>query len=144
MELANYVYIVAAVAGWFVAQAIKFTLSLRQDGISTDDLFTSGGMPSSHSSFVASVTMTVGLSEGFESAVFAVSLVLLGVVVYDSVGVRRATGENTKILRDILKQMKIKKHGVALHLALGHTPYQVLVGVITGSLTGLAVHTIIG
>lgn len=139
-----YIYIIAALVGWIVAQLIKFTLSLHQDGLSWGDLVSSGGMPSAHASFVSSVAITVGVHEGFESSVFGVALVLLGVVVYDATGVRRATGENTKVLGAILKHMKIRKRNTALHLALGHTPYQAAAGVLVGIICGLAVHLVLG
>jgi len=35
-------------------------------------VFTSGGMPSSHSSFVSSLAVTVGLKYGFSSDLFAI------------------------------------------------------------------------
>ena len=140
MDLSSYIYIIAALISWLVAQMIKFALSLHQDGLSWGDLFSSGGMPSAHASFVSSVAITVGLNEGFTSSTFGVALVLLGVVVYDAVGVRRATGENTKVLGDILKHMKIRRRETALHLALGHTPYQVAMGVLVGILCGLSIH----
>ncbi|MEM6998035.1 MAG: divergent PAP2 family protein [Patescibacteria group bacterium] len=144
MELADFRYIIAGAAGWTVAQALKYALSLRQDGFSLDDFFASGGMPSSHSGFVASIATVVGLQEGFESAVFGVALTLLGVVVYDAVGVRRATGENTKILSDILAKLKIRETSLALNMAMGHTPYQVVAGVFTGVVVGLATNLLIG
>ena len=140
MDLSSYIYIIAALVSWLVAQMIKFALSLHQDGLSWDDLLSSGGMPSAHASFVSSVALTVGLNEGFDSSTFGVALVLLGVVVYDAMGVRRATGENTKILGVILKYMKIRRSETALHLALGHTPYQVAVGVLVGIICGVGVH----
>ena len=144
MELADFRYVIAGFAGWTVAQALKYFISLRQDGLSLDDFFASGGMPSSHSSFVAAVAMIVGIQEGFNSAVFGVSLMVLGVVVYDAVGVRRATGENSKILKDILAKLKIRETSIALNMAMGHTPYQVVAGVFTGAVVGAATNLIIG
>lgn len=143
MELAEFKYVIAGAAGWLVAQALKFLIDLREDGFSVDDLFASGGMPSSHSSFVASVVVVIGISEGFDSAIFGLGLTLLGVVVYDAVGVRRATGENTKTLRAIVGQLKIKNHDTALTMALGHSPYQVIMGLFTGVITGILVNLLV-
>ena len=144
MELSTYIYILAAITGWLTAQAIKFAISLHQDGISWGDLLSSGGMPSTHASFVSSVAITIGINEGFDSSVFGVAVVLLGVVIYDAIGIRRVTGENTKALNKILKHMKIRKYETALHLALGHTPYQAGVGVIVGVCCGLGLQLLIG
>lgn len=143
MELESFVYVIAAFSGYIVAQTIKFILELRQDGFSLEDLFESGGMPSSHTSFVSSVVTVIGLIEGFESAIFGLGLTLLGVVLYDAIGVRRATGENTKTLRNITKQLKLGNTDRALTLVKGHTPIQVAAGLATGILTGLTVYSLV-
>ena len=46
-------------------------------------------MPSSHTASVIAVTLMVGTVNGFDSAVFAVSLAFSLVVMYDATGVRR-------------------------------------------------------
>ena len=136
----NLIYIVTAAGGWLTAQIIKILLSLRQDGLSWQDLITSGGMPSSHVTLVTSMALLIGISEGFYSPLFGIVLTLWGVVVYDSMGVRRATGENTKMLRQIAERLKIGDQKTALVLALGHTPYQVAAGFVWGLIWGFSVY----
>ena len=77
-------YIVAPVAGWLVAQGIKFVLTLRKDGVTLTDAFQSGGMPSSHSAFMVALTTVIGLNEGFDSAIFGLSLAITAIVMYDA------------------------------------------------------------
>lgn len=60
--------------GWFIAQLLKVIFTL----ISTRNLdlsrfVGSGGMPSSHSSLVTSMTAAIGITEGFDSALFALA-----------------------------------------------------------------------
>lgn len=143
MNIESFVYVLSAFLGWLTAQAIKFVLSLRQDGLHFDDAFASGGMPSSHSSFMASITMVIGLIDGFDSGLFGLSFAILGIVVYDSIGVRRATGDNTLVIKKMMKQLKLKERENALHLAKGHKPVEVAVGLVVGALTGLILHSLV-
>mgnify|MGYP002229536741 CR=1 FL=1 len=41
-------------------------------------------MPSSHSSFVMALTMSIGFTQGFDSGAFAISAVMSFVVMYDA------------------------------------------------------------
>ncbi len=143
MELSDFIYIIVAVGAWLTAQAIKIILSLKQDGVSWQDLITSGGMPSSHVSLVTSVALVIALSEGIASPIFGVILTVWGVVVYDSMGVRRATGENTQMISQISDKLKLGDQKTAFYLALGHSPYQVLGGFIVGLLWGLLIYNLL-
>ena len=88
----NYCLITAILA-WFAAQLIKVIIEfVKTKKINFAKFISSGGMPSSHTSFVVSLAMYVGLSEGFESIEFAISFVLAFVTMYDAAGVRRAAG----------------------------------------------------
>src|SRR5262245_54286103 len=51
-----------------------------------------GGMPSSHAASVAALSTLVGLSQGFRSAIFGVTLFFSLIVMYDAAGLRRAAG----------------------------------------------------
>lgn len=132
----DLLYVATAGSSWVVAQIIKTAISLKQDGLSWHDLLTSGGMPSSHTTLVTSVTLVIGLNQGFDSAIFGLALTVWGVVIYDSLGVRRATGENSRILQNISQQLKLGDHKSALFMALGHTPYQVFGGLVLGVIWG--------
>ena len=71
-----------AVAAWFVAQALKIpTYWLIEKKLNWMRFFGSGGMPSSHSAFVVSLAIMVGATEGFDTAAFAITVVLAAVVV---------------------------------------------------------------
>lgn len=130
----TYAYIIAPILGWVVAQGIKFMLSLRKDGISVYDTVQSGGMPSSHTAFMVSLATAIGFGEGFNTAIFALAAAITGIVVYDSMGVRRTTGDQTKAIEKISKSAKVK---INIHSSDGHTPIQVAVGAIIGIVVGL-------
>ena len=132
MELSSFVYPITALGGWLIAQGMKILIFSKQNHALLQDLIASGGMPSSHVALVTAVAWVIGWREGFDSAIFGVILTLWGVVVYDSIGVRRATGENTKMIARMLAKLKIGEQRTALHLALGHTPFQAFAGFLVG------------
>jgi len=96
-----------------------------------------GGMPSSHTAFVAALATMVGLREGFDSAVFAVALLVFIVVVRDAVGFRREIGRNATLTNTIGKAVLKNKKINWLPERIGHTVPQVFVGFLFGS--GIAV-----
>ena len=56
-------------------------------------------MPSSHSAIVCSLASCIGKEYGFDSGLFAISLIFAFVVMYDACGVRRAAGKQAKVLK---------------------------------------------
>ena len=94
-----------------------------------------GGMPSSHSALVVSLVTSIYLLEGFSST-FTIALVLALIVMRDAFGVRRTVGEETEIIKKLLRKNRIK---TKLHSSEGHTPYQVTVGAIIGLLITLII-----
>jgi acid phosphatase family membrane protein YuiD len=106
--------------------------------------FTSGGMPSSHSSFVSSLAITVGLKYGFSSDLFAIVTVFALIVTYDASGVRRAVGQQANVLNNIIKHLEDKSFTNDKQLIkedlkelIGHTPFEVFAGVLLGTLIAL-------
>ena len=98
-----------------------------------------GGMPSSHTAIVVSITTMVGRSQGINSVIFAVSLIFSLVVMYDACGVRRQAGKQARILNDIVNTPGLSTVQVREKLveALGHTPLQVIIGAIVGFTAGM-------
>lgn len=95
-------------------------------------------MPSSHSAVVSSLAILIGKEYGFDSGIFALSLIMAFVVMYDAAGVRRAAGKQASILNKILETPGLTTGEVQEKLieALGHTPVQVFVGAIIGVIAG--------
>lgn len=130
----NYVFI-AALFGWFVAQTLKVIyVLLREHRWDFKRFIGSGGMPSSHASFVTSITTMVGLVNGFDSPLFAVCFVMACVVMYDAAGVRRAAGMQAKILNQMVDNWNESPEiqGKRLKELLGHTPFEVIAGAALG------------
>ena len=65
----NYIYIIIPFVAAISAQIIKFTgESIKYKKLNWERLFNgNGGMPSTHTSFSFSLTLTVGILQGFDS-----------------------------------------------------------------------------
>jgi uncharacterized protein len=102
--------------------------------------FRTGGMPSSHSASVTAMTTSIYLLEGV-SNLFIVCLIISLVVISDAIGVRRAAGKQARILNDLIDEFQFhgKLKTKKLYELLGHTPKQVLGGIILGFFLALLV-----
>ena len=129
--------LLAALISWAIAQTLKIFTSLRAEHrIDWSKIMGPGGMPSSHSAFVTSLAVGVGLTEGWDSGMFAVSFVFAAVVMYDAAGVRRAAGKQARVLNQLMTIMLKEGHVPATKLRelLGHTPFEVIMGALLGML----------
>lgn len=129
-----------SIFAWALAQVLKFLFVLIQKRrLDFRYMVSGGGMPSSHSAFVCACATSVGRMYGWSSPLFAVSAVLAIVVMYDASNVRRAAGEQAKILNYMMEhwtQLPPAIFGKELKELLGHTPLQVIIGAILGIVIG--------
>lgn len=131
----NQVLLVAIVS-CLLAQLLKLVIELIRDGkVNLRYLVTTGGMPSAHSALVASLATSVGQTKGWSSPEFAIACLFAVIVMYDAAGVRQAAGKQAKILNQMIEEL-FREHKQfseeKLKELLGHTPFQVLVGLMLG------------
>ena len=133
--------LVSAFTSWFIAQFLKVVFFLvSHKKLDFKRFFQSGGMPSSHSALTASLTLSVGIMDGFNSNAFAIALALTVIVMYDAAGVRRAAGQQARVINkltetwennlDFIQDKQLKEF-------LGHTPVEVVAGAILGCVISL-------
>ena len=132
----------AAIVATVAAQAIKLLLAAATERrFAPERLLETGGMPSSHSASVAALATALGITEGVTSPVFAVAMVLAGIVMYDATGIRRAAGMQAQLINDLVEELgHLFDEGFqpdALQTLLGHTYPQVLVGALLGVATAV-------
>ena len=96
-------------------------------------------MPSSHSAIVVGLATLIGKDVGVDTPIFALSLILAFVVMYDACGVRRAAGKQAALLNKIVETPGLTGVQVSERLVevLGHTPVQVFVGALIGVVVGV-------
>jgi uncharacterized protein len=133
--------LLATAGAWFLAQLLKVPIDYARTGKTNWALLSSaGGMPSSHSALVWSLATGIGLTEGFTSPIFALTVVVALVISYDAAGIRRAAGQHANVINQLVDELA---HGHPLHEEqlkeiLGHSPVEVLVGALFGIVVGWA------
>lgn len=132
-------YLLSLFLAWLVAHLIKYIyVCIDNKSLKiTKKAFDSGGMPSAHTATVASLVFVIGMLDGVDSAIFALAFVFLLIVMHDSVRVRRSTGEQGVAINRIIKKMSIDIGSP--HFSKGHTPKEVVAGLILGLAVGLVV-----
>ncbi|MBI2094446.1 MAG: divergent PAP2 family protein [Candidatus Omnitrophica bacterium] len=123
-----------------VAQGIKIILgTFRLRRFDFRWLIGTGGMPSTHAAGVTALSLTVGMQTGFNSPIFAVAVAFTVITLFDAQGVRRWSGRQAQVLNkmieDIYFQRRIQEQ--RLKELLGHTPLEVLAGVLVGLATAI-------
>ena len=128
---------------WFLAQLIKVILDLVILRKWTPGRFvSSGGMPSSHSALVMACTAAIGKLYGTQGPLFALSVILSAIVMYDACNVRRSAGDTARLVNQILahvERLTAEDFAEDLREVMGHTPLQVLMGALLGFGIGLLV-----
>ena len=138
--LAGYPELIAFIMGWLVSSLLKIpTYYSIHRRINLKQAFGTGGMPSSHAATVTATTLAIGLFSGFDHPAFALAVAVSMIVIYDAAGVRREAGYHAVIINrlideyvkgPLIDQKKLKE-------MIGHTPLEVVGGVISGTLTTL-------
>jgi len=131
----------AGIFGWMVAQTIKMVCSfIESRRLDFSYMVSTGGMPSAHSSMASALATSLGLCEGFDSSLFALGCAFAIVVMFDAQSVRKAAGEQARLLNQIVDEL-LHEHHLSenkLKELLGHTRLEVLMGCLTGIATAAA------
>lgn len=138
----NYPELVCCMAGWLVASLLKIPIFyFINKKFNFAQAFGTGGMPSSHSALMISTTLGIGLFDGFNHPTFALAVAISMIVLYDAAGVRRQAGIHAARINMIFKEIwEGRPVGEKdLKEMLGHSPLEVLGGILTGILTALFV-----
>lgn len=134
-------YIVVPLATWAIAQIAKFTIATLKGQLDLKNLYASGGMPSVHAAVVSALVTTAYLVDGPGSHLFGLTAVFAAIVIYDSLGVRRSSGEQSVALNSLIGSLgrgkiKLDTPGLRVREVLGHNPREVAVGVVLGVVLG--------
>ena len=133
-------FIIVPLTLWFGIQVFKVLYDLvTTKKFNFKRIMGAGGMPSSHSAVVVSLTTMIGRYEGIHTPLFALALAQAFIVMYDAAGVRRAAGKQARLLNKIIETPGLTTMQVSEKLVevLGHTPVQVFVGAVLGFIAGM-------
>ena len=119
------------------AQALKVVFNFFSEGeFRISIIFETGGMPSSHSALITSLTSGLGVDYGFDDPIFSLAVAISLIVMYDASGVRRSAGLNAKEINKLSKSFD-ENSTLNLKETLGHSKLEVIVGSILGPLISL-------
>jgi acid phosphatase family membrane protein YuiD len=139
-ELLHNKVLVAVLAGWILAQALKIpTEYLRSRRWLWAMFFAAGGMPSSHTALMVSGAIATGLYYGFDTPVFGMAVAVTMIIAHDAAGVRRQAGKHAERINLLFSEL-LKGHTWSeseLKEVIGHTPLEVIGGIILGFIVAI-------
>lgn len=142
-------FLLTSLSSWFVAQVLKTIINAAVNKkINWERLIGDGGMPSGHSATVSSLAVMSALTCGTGSFQFAVTAILAIIVCHDAMGVRLETGKQAVVINDIIEIFrKLSEEEelpeVKLKEFVGHTPIQVMAGILIGVANALFMYYVV-
>lgn len=142
-------FLIIGLTSWLWAQVLKTIIyAFMNKKLDLSRLVGDGGMPSGHSATVASLTTAALLCYGPGSFQFAISLILAIVVCKDAMGVRLETGKQAVMLNEMMRVFNVLTSSeqlpeVKLKEFVGHTPIQVMAGILLGIANAVVMYELI-
>lgn len=126
---------IAALTAGLSAQLLKVVIELLKTGrLNMLRFFDNGGMPSSHTALVTTLTIGVGKATGIDSPMFAVTLLFSLYFVFEAAGLRQEVGNQARVLNDLAEELRHTHHldPNRLKELVGHTWGEVFGGFVFG------------
>lgn len=115
-----------------INQIIKAIISVKKGNVKWTTIFSYGGMPSTHSAVVTSLSYVIGYYNGITNPAFAIALILSLIVIRDASGIRFQLGKHGQAINQLIKELpdeKEYKYPVMKEI-FGHSHLEVTVGII--------------
>lgn len=126
---------VLALLSGLAAQAAKVLLELVLHRRWRPGLFfANGGMPSSHTATVTTLSVVVGHSEGYHTSIFSLAVIFSLFVITEATGLRQEIGQQARLLNDLMDGA-LRGEPVSrrrLRELVGHTWAEVGGGLVSG------------
>ncbi len=137
--------LIAGLISWGIGQTVKVPVEyLRTHAWNWALLFSAGGMPSTHSALMTAITLSIGLFDGFNTPLFALAFALSMIVMYDATGIRRQAGMHAQkinvMINELFNGQPISDQ--LLKEVLGHSPLQVTMGILLGTVVSFIIWAI--
>jgi hypothetical protein len=127
----EFSYLVTPFLAWLVAGILKFLINSFKARRFAFDLIGYGGLPSNHSAIVSSIATLIALKEGVDTPAFGVAIALAFIVILDAGSLRKQVGKHAVVINQL--NSLATNFPLLLRERMGHTPVEILAGVITGS-----------
>ena len=148
LKLITNPYLLTGLSAWLIAQVLKLAIyGIIHKKIVWERLFGDGGMPSGHSATVTAMAVFAALRCGPDSFEFAIAGILAVIVCHDAMGVRLETGKQAEVILDLVdafqKLTEDELPEQKLKTFVGHTPIQVIAGILLGVATAFVMNCIV-
>lgn len=132
----SWKYIIIPIISAVISQCIKVLVEfIKYRKISISRFIDGmGGMPSTHSALVSSLSTIIYLNYGV-SSLFAITLIFSLIIIYDSMGIRYESGKQAEVINEIA--------GSNLEEKIGHRPIETLAGTLLGILVSIIINVLI-
>lgn len=139
----TYYPLISALVANMMAQLLKPLFHYIRTGEKKWSLMIeSGGFPSSHTSMVVGLTISLAIQNGFDSTAFFISAVFSLIIIYDAANVRYYAGQNIIVTKQLIKDIEmLTQHKLRdpiylmkLKSVLGHKWVELLGGFVLGIL----------
>ena len=108
MSILNNYPLVAAMAAILISQITKIPAAhFLKRPVTITLMFSTGGMPSSHSAGVTALITAFIIQYGFDSPFTAIAATFGILVMFDSMGVRRQSGEHGIIINELIREIHL-------------------------------------
>ncbi|MFA6306874.1 MAG: divergent PAP2 family protein [Patescibacteria group bacterium] len=136
--------LIAPLAAALIAQFAKLFIKSNNLKFDWQSISSYSGMPSSHAAMIISLTASIGLTQGFSSPLFFVSIILCFFIIRDALGLRNYVGQHGQILNNLIRDLNnnkiiTKEKYPLLVEKIGHTPAQIIAGAALGFLISLII-----
>jgi len=134
--------LIAALSAMFSAQIFKMFLPLiRGKTIDLKKFVSYGDIPSAHTAFIISVTVSIGFQDGWKSSMFALAAVVASIIIYDIIKLRRTVELNMTMTRRLMEagNIPLEKN---IPQFKGHSLIEVIAGGIWGIACAVLVYCI--
>jgi len=141
----EYKFFIIPLLALIINQIIKIIIFMVKGEFSWSQIFSYGGMPSSHTALATSLLITMGYFQGVSSPEFAIALIISIVIVKDAAGIRRKLGKQSEIINQLIKKLPDKEEYKfpILNERYGHTLTEILVGLLISVVSTYLLLTII-
>jgi len=143
--IANYPVLICCLTGWLLSSLLKIPIFyILHRKVNFALAFGTGGMPSSHAATMTATTLAIGLFDGFDKPLFALAIAISMIIIYDAAGVRREAGYHAEALNRLVDEWFVLTKTPLVDQKrmkemLGHTPIEVVGGVLTGLVSTLVI-----
>tara|TARA_B100001057_G_scaffold344607_1_gene345623 strand:- start:307 stop:717 length:411 start_codon:yes stop_codon:yes gene_type:complete len=132
----SIIILLTPIIAYLVAGSLKFILNSYHQRAFAISNIGMGGFPSTHNTITSATTSVIGFQAGFLTVEFLICFMVLIIIAIDSVDLRK------KIEEHAVRINKLDHNASELRTRLGHTPFEMMGGIILGSIIGFLLSNI--